>query len=118
MGDEGPVLTYARALRTRRIVWFSEAFQASHPNLMNIVHVRRTATGVKWKIIADRSEFVEVLNKRRDAGRGSTETLAFVASPEASAVELGQAKRLTAASAPNFLAVLRRNTCSMGVCKT
>ena len=54
----GPRVSYRRALETRRVVWFSETFQHSHPALMTIFLARLAeARRNLWAIVPDREDF-------------------------------------------------------------
>ncbi len=113
----GPVVAYASSLRIRRKVWFSEAFKAAHPVLMNIVTVRCAAAGVKWKVVPNREALLTEARRNHDAGRSATMTLVFLAAGEIGEGAFAFTKRLTSQTAPTFLTIVRRDASNTGMCK-
>ncbi len=114
LAGHGPSVMHKPAIKTRRKVGFSEGFRAARPILMNICLTRLAARGAAWTVCADRGAF---LAARRPRGHPA-ETVAFLAEAEAGDgdPELAFAKRLTAASAPAFLAVVQRAESRTGMC--
>ena len=56
----GPRVSYRRALQTRRVVWFSDTFQHSHPALMTIFLARLAeARRNRWQVEPEREVFLE-----------------------------------------------------------
>jgi len=112
----GPFVTYQRALTSRRKVWFSDAFKATHATLMHIFLVRLAdvaAGPVRWVVIAERGEFARLARTNR---RGPTTLLAFVAKHEVADADLRDAKRLIAGELLRFLAIIDRNKSSTAMC--
>ncbi len=106
---KGPMVAYERASAVRRKVWFSEAFQATHPGLLHTFLVRladATAGPVRWGIISQRDEFIRQLRKNR---RGGLAFVALVAKTEVDDQDLRGAKRFTASETAGFVVVLRKH---------
>ena len=113
----GPVLSYKRAVSTRRSVWISEAFHLAHPTLVNIMIIRLAAgPPVRWKIMASREEFVAAAARNRAAARSTWAFLAFVCASQMGDADLAPAKRVAADTATAFLAELERERCAAGMC--
>ena len=109
----GPRVSYRRALDTRRVVWFSEEFQHSHPVLMTIFLARMAeARRNRWTVVAERENFLDRLrrNKRK------SEFLRFVAKRELGDDALQGAKLLTAEALVPFLATVARLSSSTAMC--
>ncbi len=109
----GPTVRYKSAIKSRRKVWFSETFNATHPILRNICLTHLAAHNAAWAVCANRDAF---LATRRPRAHPAAGTLAFVTEGETGDPELAFAKRLTASSAPAFLAVVHREDSHTGMC--
>ena len=57
-GQRGPATVFKRATSIKRVVWMSDNFIASHPNLAAIVHDAVARRGSKWVMSGSRAEFV------------------------------------------------------------
>ncbi len=109
----GPRVSYRRALETRRVVWFSETFQHSHPALMTIFLARLAeARRNLWTVVPEREDFLDRV--RRNARK--TIFLGFVAKRELGDDALQGAKLLTAETLVPFLATFARLSSSTAMC--
>ena len=109
----GPRVSYRRALETRRVVWFSETFQHSHPALMTTFLARLAeARRNRWTVVPEREDFLDRV--RRNARK--TIFLGFVAKRELGDDALQGAKLLTAETLVPFLATFARLSSSTAMC--
>ena len=109
----GPRVSYRRALETRRAVWFSEAFQHSHPALMAIFWARLAeARQNRWAVAPGLEDFCD--RARRNARKRMF--LGFVTKREVGDHALRVATVLTSETMLPFLATVDRLGSSTAAC--
>ena len=64
-GDHGAFLVLERALRLRRFLWATAAFQAKHANFWELILNVAASHGSKWKVFASEQEFVAKAQKEK-----------------------------------------------------
>ena len=108
----GPQVTYKRALRTRRIVWFSPQFMFRHESLIGIFLARLAAPN-DWRVVSEQESFLESVGRRPQLHH-----FAFVVlRTEIGEIEAHRnLKLLTAGKALELLAVVDRNLSAIGMC--
>ena len=62
-GDHGPFLVTERALRLRRILWATAAFQAEDPNLWEQIVDLSGSKGSKWRVSASQEAFLRAAQR-------------------------------------------------------
>ena len=109
----GPRVSYRRALETRRVVWFSDAFQHSHPTLMGIFWARLAgARQNRWAVVPGLEDFCD--RARRNARKRMF--LGFVTKREVGDHALRVATVLTSETLLPFLATVDRLGSSTAAC--
>ena len=110
----GPRVSYRRALEIRRVVWFSEEFQHSHPALMAIFLARLAeARRNHWTVVPKRDNLLDRVRRNK---RHKNAFLGFVAKCELREAALQGAELLTSEALVPFLATLDRLRSSTAVC--
>ena len=110
----GPRVSYRRALETRRVVWFSETFQHSHPALMAIFRARLAeARQNRWAVAPEREDFCD--RARRNARK--IMFLGFAAKREVGGYALRVATVLTSETLMPFLTTVARLRSSTAACE-
>ena len=64
-GNHGAFLVLERALRLRRFLWATAAFQAKHANFWEQIVNVAASNGSKWKALASEEEFVAKVQKEK-----------------------------------------------------
>jgi hypothetical protein len=80
----GPLITYKKAMSTKRVVFITDQFTVDHPRLLAIMTARLRETSCKWRLEVDKGGFLEACSKRAGYGN-SCECIAFVSVAEKSA---------------------------------
>ena len=112
----GPSLKYNPAVRTKRRLWASDAFQAEFPRLwLLILEVMSCALGLsQWKVIPSVEEF-DMAKVKAERGGHSAEVVALVSSAEAVVAGKGARHIFDADAFFNFITSVDNSRTTLGL---
>lgn len=114
-GARGPATTYKRATASRRWLWLSPAFAASHAHLARVIDSACRKRGSAWTRMASKDDFLQ----RVGASNSKTinQCIALVNKDEVAAADLSRCRHvLTAPKLLNFITAIDMTRSVQGYC--